>query len=76
MNLLGQKETDQAGGTHVLETAEGGTFQDTKKNRLSKGTHQLEMGERARVRTRKEINRSRGTHILETAEGGTCQDME
>ena len=31
MNLLGQKETDQAGGTHVLGTVEGGIFQDTKK---------------------------------------------
>ena len=32
-----QKETDQARGTHKLETVEGGTFQDKGKNRRSQG---------------------------------------
>ena len=31
------KEIDQAWGTHVLETAERGTYQDTDRNRPSKG---------------------------------------
>jgi hypothetical protein len=31
------KETDQARGTHFLGTAEGGTCQDTERDRLSKG---------------------------------------
>ena len=32
-----QKATDRAKGTHVLKTAEGGTCQDTERNRLTKG---------------------------------------
>src|SRR5579863_7343024 len=39
-----QKESDQAGGTHILEIAERGTCQDAERKRLrvSEGTHQLE----------------------------------
>ena len=29
------EKKDQARGTHNLETAEGGTYQDTERNRLS-----------------------------------------
>ena len=32
-----QKESDQARGTHILETTEGGTSQDMERKQLSKG---------------------------------------
>jgi len=37
-----QKEADRERGTHVLETAEGVTCQDTERHRLTGGTHKLE----------------------------------
>ena len=37
-----QIEIDQARGTHVLETAEGGTCQNTEKTDRAGGTHILE----------------------------------
>ena len=75
-----RKEIVLARGTHVLETAEGGTCQDTEKNRMSK----LEQGSltfwrqqrEGLVRTQKETDRARRTHSLETAERQTCQDRE
>jgi hypothetical protein len=42
-----QKETDSARGTHVLETSEGGTCQETEKNRQSEG-HSLAKDSRGR----------------------------
>jgi len=41
------KETDQARGTHFLETRERGTSQDTERNQPSKG-HSLPGGGRGR----------------------------
>ena len=41
-----RKEIDRARGTHSLETAEGGTCQDTERNRLSKGHSQTGDGRR------------------------------
>src|SRR6266850_2159102 len=35
-----QKQTEQARGTHILESAEGETSQDTETNRASKGHSQ------------------------------------
>jgi hypothetical protein len=32
-----QKESEQARGTHVLESAEGWTSEDTERNRASEG---------------------------------------
>ena len=72
-----RKETHRAGCTHQLEMAEGGTCQDTKRNRLSK-VHSRPGDNRWRdfVRTRKETDQAKCTHVLETADGGTCQDTE
>ena len=50
------KETDRAGHAHMLEAAEGGTCQDTQRNRLSEGTHVLEMADRGLFRTQKETD--------------------
>jgi len=41
------KETDRSRGTHILETAEGGTSQDTEGNRQTKG-HSLPGDHRGR----------------------------
>ena len=67
------KETDQAGGTHQLETVEGGCCQNTERKRPS-GRHLLPEDSRGGlIRTQKESERVRGTHFLETADGETCQ---
>ena len=59
----------------MLETATGGTSQDTERIRPSKEHSHSGDGVR-RVRTHRESNRARGTHFLETASGGTRQDRE
>jgi len=71
------KGTDQARGTHMLETAGGGTCQDTERNQLSKG-HSLSGDHRGRdlLGHGKKPSKQGGTYKLEIAEGGTCQDME
>jgi hypothetical protein len=68
------KEMDRVGGTHYLETADGGTSQTRKEIDQARGTHFLETAREGQVRTRKEIDRASGTHSLKTAEGGTSQD--
>ena len=70
-----QKETDQAKGTHKLETPEGGACQDTERNRLS--GHSLSGDSRGvKLSGQKETDQAGGTHVLETAEGGTFQDTK
>ena len=69
-----QKETDRARHTHVLETAEGGTCQDTQMNRRKGALTLWKRQREGLVRTQKETDRARHTHDLKTAEGGTCQD--
>ena len=72
------KESDRPRRTHLLETAERGTCQDTE-GLGSRPAEVLTLWRRQReglVRTRKEINRPRRTHTLEMVEGGTCQDTE
>jgi len=39
------KENDWVTGTHSLETAEGGTCQDTEKSDQATGTHELKTAE-------------------------------
>ena len=70
-----REEIDRPRRTHKLETAEGGTCQDTKETDRPRRTHFLKTAEGALVRTRKQTDRPRRTHPLETVEGGTCQDM-
>ena len=72
-----QKETDRPRCTHNLETAWGGTCQDTERNRPSEAHSQAGDGiGRDLSGHRKKIDRARCTHNLETASGGTCQDTE
>jgi len=40
-----RKESDQVTGTHQLESAEGGTCQNTEKSDQATGTHPLETAE-------------------------------
>ena len=70
------KGTDSARSTHVLETAEGGTCQDTEKGQPSEGHSQPGDSREGLVRTQRETDQARDTHELETAVGGTCQDTE
>jgi len=71
------EETDQAMGTHSLETAEEGTSQDTKRKLTKQGALTFWRQQReGQVRTPKETKQARGTHILEMAEGGTSQDTK
>jgi hypothetical protein len=59
-------------GTHILESAEGGTSQDNKIKRASKGNSQT--GEhRDESGTAKESCRAKVTHILKSAGGGASQ---
>jgi len=37
------EKSDQARGTHILETTEKGTIQDTEESDQTRGTHQLEI---------------------------------
>jgi hypothetical protein len=72
------QESERARSTHVLESAERWTSEDTKKNeRASKGYSLA--GERRgdrQVRTRKESERAGGTHELESAKRRTSEDTE
>ena len=45
-NLRTAKERQQAKRTHLLESADGGTSQDSEKGVRAKGTHQLESPDR------------------------------
>ena len=56
-----QKQTDWAKGTHVLETAEGGTYQNTERNRLSKA-HSLPGDGRGKELSGTEANRPSKVH--------------
>ena len=62
----------------MLETASGGTSQDTERIPPSKGhSHAGDgVGKGGNFRTQKESHQARATHILETAWGGTSQDTE
>ena len=72
-----RKEADRARGTHILETAEGGTGQNTERNQPSEAhSHTEDRRGRDFVRTQKEANRERRAHWLETAKGGICQGTE
>ena len=69
------KETECARGTHILSSAQGGSSQDTEKNRAHEG-HLLSVKHtrRVKVRTLKETERARGTHQLSGT--GQGQDRE
>ena len=72
-----RKETDRLRPTHKLETAEGGTCQDTQGNRPTEA-HSRSGDSRGRDlsgHTRKPTD-FRHTHFLETAEGRSCQDTQ
>ena len=71
------KETDRARRTHVLETAERGTCQDTERIRPSKA-HSRPGDDSGRDLSEhgKETNRAGHTHKLGMAERETCQDTE
>ena len=72
-----QKETKRARHTHVLETAERGTWSGHGNKPTEQGTLTTWRSQRERlVRTGKETARARHTHVLETAEVRTCQDTE
>ena len=71
-----RKEIDRSIGTHSLKTAEGGTRQDTERNRPSQALTSWRRQREGFVRTRKEIDRARPTHFLETAVETTCQNTE
>jgi len=72
-----QKQTEQARGTHILESAEGETSQDTETNRASKGHSPTgECRGRDKSGHRNKPSKQRGTHSLESAEGETSQDTE
>ena len=65
-----RKEINLTRDTHELETEERGTYQNTERNRPSKGYSPPGDGrERDFVRTRKKTDRARGTYSLETVEG-------
>src|SRR6267142_268650 len=72
-----QKQTEQARGTHQLESAEGETSQDTETNRASKGHSPTgECRGRDKSGHRNKPSKQRGTHSLESAKGETSQDTE
>jgi len=72
-----QNESNRMRCTHLLETIEGGTCQDTGKKATERGALTIWRPQReGLVRTWKESDQAKRTHILETAEGRTCQDME
>ena len=72
-----RKETDRPRCTHILETALGGTCQDTEKKPTERSTLTNWRPQREElVRRWKETDRPRRTHILERASGGTYQDTE
>jgi len=60
--------------THVLESAETGTFEDMERIRARKGhSRPGERRGRYKVRARKKAG-ERGTHRLQSTEGGTSED--
>ena len=67
-----RKETDRLSHTHVLVIVEGGTCQDTERDRPAEPHSLPEPQSEDLVRTWKETDRPSRTHKLETAEGGTC----
>ena len=72
-----RKGTERVMHTHFLETAEGGTCQNTEKKPTERGALTFWRQQREGVvKTWKETDRARHTHKLETAEGKTCQDKE
>ena len=70
-------ETDRPRHTHQLETADGGTCQDTERNWPTEA-HSLPGDGRGRELSGhgRKTDRPRRTHFLETEDGGSCQDME
>ena len=72
-----RKETDRARRTHILETAEGETCQDTERDRPTEAHSRTKRRQREElVRTRKDTDQPMCTHSLEMAEEGACQDTE
>ena len=69
-----REETNRPRPTHKLETAEGGTCQDTERHQQTEA-HSLPGDGRRRdfVRTHKKPDWLRCAHQLEMVEGGTCQ---
>jgi len=70
------KETECARGTHELSSAQGGSSQDTERNRAHEGHSQTVERTGREVRTLKETEQVRGTHGLSSAQGGSSQDTE
>jgi hypothetical protein len=71
-----RKDTDRPTRTHILETVEGGTCQNTERNRPIDAHSPTGEERETLLRTRKETDRPTRTYRLETIEGGTCQDTE
>ena len=72
------KQSDRPRPTHILETANKATCQDTGKNRPTEA-HTLAGDGRQKNWSghgRKKTDQPRPTHLLETADKGTCQDTE
>ena len=73
-----RKEIDGARHTHLLETAEGGTCQntDTERERASEAHSHPKDSRWRTCQDTKRTDRAKHCHQLETVEGGTCQDTE
>ena len=72
-----RKEPDRPWRTHFLETAEGGTCQDTERNRPTEAHSPTEDGRgRCLSGPRKEPDRLRPTHFLETALVRTREEID
>jgi len=74
-----QKGSDQARGTHKLETADGGKSQDTERKELREGNSQT-VDHRGSYKSGCGKKAERGAHCctdqLETAEGWISNDTE
>ena len=64
-----QMETNPATCTHFLETAKGGTCQDTERNRLNDAHSHPGDGRGRDLSGQRETDRATRTHFLETAKG-------
>src|SRR6267142_314793 len=63
-----QKQIEQAGGTHFLESAEEGHVRKWKQTERSRGTHPLESTGGETSQDTDTIGQATCTHILESAE--------
>jgi len=71
-----EKETSHARGTHLLETMDKGTSQDTERKQLSHGYSQTGQAEGGTSQDTETSNQASGTYQLETTKRGTSQNTE